>query len=404
MDEEKVIVIDSIMGSGKTSWAIQNMAGQYDENILYIAPLLDETERIKIGCKETRDFKLPQNRGDGKLSNIKTLFGRQDDIASTHQLFKMFDAECKQLIKDGNYVLYIDETVEAVEPYEIPHKDSIDYLSQNKSIEIHKDGRIEWLAGDIDTDFNEIKILSQNRSLYLINDTMAVWQYPAEIFSLFKKVYIMTYLFDGSILKRYFDLNGVAYQIRSIQKENGLYKLVEPFQPDLSAVRNLIHLYSAPDLNDERQKINVLSATWCKDHKPQLKPIKNDIYNFLRNRMKAKTGQIMWSCFSKHRDSLKGSGYGSKECFVEYNCRGTNKHKEKTILVYAVNVYPHTVIDRYFGVHGIVIDKDAYALSTMVQWIWRSAIRDGNEIWIYIPSRRMRNILTNWLLQEPQNT
>ena len=113
--------------------------------------------------------------------------------------------------------------------------------------------------------------------------------------------------------------------------------------------------------------------------------------------MKAKSGQIMWSCFSRQRDSLKGGGYGSKECFVEYNCRGTNEHKSKNVLVYAVNVYPHTVVDRFFESRGIKIDKNEYALSTMVQWIWRSAIRDGKEIWIYIPSRRMRNILTEWL-------
>lgn len=398
MDEERIVVVDSIMGSGKTSWAIQNMARQFDENVLYIAPLLDETERIRDGCKDTRDFKLPQNKGEGKLSNIKTLFSRQDDIASTHQLFKMFDEECKQLIKDGNYVLYIDETVEAVEPYEIQHKDSIDMLLRN-SIQIQPDGKVDWIDGDIDTEFNEIKILAQNHSLYLIDHTMAVWQYPAEIFTLFKKVYIMTYLFEGSILKKYFDLNGVSYQICSIQNDAGQYKLVEPFQPDMSAIQNLIHLYSEPDLNDERQKQNVLSSTWCKNHKPQLKSIKDNIYNYFHNKMKAKSGQIMWSCFTKHRDSLKGGGYGSKECFVEYNCRGTNKHKAKNILVYAVNVYPHTVVNRFFGIHGFEIDADAYALSMMVQWIWRSAIRDGRDIWIYVPSRRMRDILISWLYE-----
>ena len=33
----------------------------------------------------------------------------------------------------------------------------------------------------------------------------------------------------------------------------------------------------------------------------------------------------------------------------------------------------------------------------MVQWIWRSAIRDGDEIYIYIPSKRMRTLLINWM-------
>jgi len=35
----------------------------------------------------------------------------------------------------------------------------------------------------------------------------------------------------------------------------------------------------------------------------------------------------------------------------------------------------------------------------MIQWIWRSAIRDGKEIWVYIPSRRMRELLKKWLLE-----
>jgi hypothetical protein len=43
------------------------------------------------------------------------------------------------------------------------------------------------------------------------------------------------------------------------------------------------------------------------------------------------------------------------------------------------------------------MDKEAYALSEMVQWIWRSAIRKGEDIWIYIPSRRMRTLLQDWL-------
>lgn len=45
------------------------------------------------------------------------------------------------------------------------------------------------------------------------------------------------------------------------------------------------------------------------------------------------------------------------------------------------------------------VDEDAYALSEMLQWIWRSSIRDGKPINIYIPSKRMRTLLMNWLEQ-----
>ena len=49
----------------------------------------------------------------------------------------------------------------------------------------------------------------------------------------------------------------------------------------------------------------------------------------------------------------------------------------------------------YCAVHEI--DENKYALSEMIQWIWRSAIRNGEDIYIYIPSRRMRDLLLEWL-------
>jgi hypothetical protein len=33
----------------------------------------------------------------------------------------------------------------------------------------------------------------------------------------------------------------------------------------------------------------------------------------------------------------------------------------------------------------------------MLQWIWRSAIRNGKPVELYLPSRRMREILEAWI-------
>ena len=52
---------------------------------------------------------------------------------------------------------------------------------------------------------------------------------------------------------------------------------------------------------------------------------------------------------------------------------------------------------KFYAMHGITVDEDKYALSIMIQWIWRSAIRDGEKIYIYLPSSRMRRILTDWM-------
>ena len=43
------------------------------------------------------------------------------------------------------------------------------------------------------------------------------------------------------------------------------------------------------------------------------------------------------------------------------------------------------------------MDEDLFALSEMLQFIWRSAIREGKDIHLYIPSSRMRGLLETWL-------
>ena len=43
------------------------------------------------------------------------------------------------------------------------------------------------------------------------------------------------------------------------------------------------------------------------------------------------------------------------------------------------------------------VDEDIYALSELVQWVWRSRIRKDQSIYVYVPSKRMRDLLENWL-------
>lgn len=77
--------------------------------------------------------------------------------------------------------------------------------------------------------------------------------------------------------------------------------------------------------------------------------------------------------------------------------RASNKYRDRTSIAYPVNRYINTGVKNFFIKHNVEIDEDGFALSEMLQFIWRSAIRDGKEIWIYIPSVRMRNLLKMWI-------
>ena len=87
-----------------------------------------------------------------------------------------------------------------------------------------------------------------------------------------------------------------------------------------------------------------------------------------------------------------------KQCqFVACNARATNDFSQRHVLMYMLNRYFNPNQADFFSARGYKLDEDQFALSELLQWIWRSAIRNGEPINIYIPSTRMRNLLQEWL-------
>jgi hypothetical protein len=111
---------------------------------------------------------------------------------------------------------------------------------------------------------------------------------------------------------------------------------------------------------------------------------------------KSKSQENMWTTYKEFQKSLKGKGY--TKGFVPCNSRATNEYKGKKALAYIANRFTNPCIKQFFNANGVEIDEDKIALSELVQWIFRSAIRDGKEVYLYIPSKRMRSLLQNWLL------
>lgn len=393
----EVCVVDSIMGTGKTRWAIQYMNEHPEENVLFVTPFLDECERIKAEVNHTVYIPTVKSQDHMKLDDVAELLAAGKDIASTHALFRRYDDRCRTAIRQNEYVLFLDETLSAVEEYKLSRKDDIRSLKEHQDIVVEPDGMLKWTGDELDTSYNEIRTVAKNHCLFEVNSTFYVWQFPPDIFQLFKRVYVLTYLFEGSILKTYFDMHGIEYSTVSVASTGQGYTLIDYYKPDKSAFREKIHvsgeIFGAAN---RLQKNSALSVTWYKNASKQtLKDLHDSIYNFLRNKCHAKADEILWTTFKDYKSKLKGKGYTSS--FLACNTRATNDYDNRKYLVYAVNIYSHPGIENYFFQHGHEIDENKYALSEMIQWIWRSAIRNGEDIYIYIPSRRMRDLLLEWL-------
>lgn len=404
----KINIVDARMGKGKSSWAMQHINDDVLNNYVYITPFLSEVDRVKRVCSE-RKFVEPEQRGKGKRDSLHILLSQCRNIASTHALFRTSNESTRDLIRNGEYILILDEVMDVVE--QLPIKiDDIAMLINENLITIGDKGLIKWNEDKLEHDsrYNDIKDMARNNSLVYVDDTVLMWNFPINVFEAFKEVYIMTYKFNGQIQRYYYDLFEVDYQYNTIVKSGDNYELikVESYDDlraydDVSDIVNLINVLDHEKLNKIGDDKFSLSSSWydrCLKEDAGLlllDIIKKNLYNYFRRITDSKSGDLIWTTFLKGENKLKGKGYSNG--FLSCNIRATNEYGDRHNLAYCVNIFLSPTITKYFRERNVSIAEDEYALSEMLQWIWRSAIRNGESINIYIPSSRMRNLLLNYL-------
>lgn len=82
--------------------------------------------------------------------------------------------------------------------------------------------------------------------------------------------------------------------------------------------------------------------------------------------------------------------------FTPCNSKATEEYSDRYNLAYLIDRYLHPGIKDFFLQKGVTINEDEYALSELIQWLFRSRIRFGERVNLYIPSERMRRLLDGW--------
>ena len=226
-----------------------------------------------------------------------------------------------------------------------------------------------------------------------------MWTFPVSVFESFKEVYVLTYKFKGQIQRYYYDLYNIKYDYKAIRlnKSSNKYEVVEYIEnDDLSSIKKLIHIVPETDkinrIGDEKY---AFSKSWLSKKEIMYDTIKKNLVNFFKNKCRSKSADNMWTTFKTYKGKLHGKGYTTG--FVSVNSRATNDYVDKKNLAYCANIFLNPMVEHFFTQNGVSVDEDTYALAELIQWVWRSQIRRGDEINLYIPSSRMRNLLLNWL-------
>lgn len=404
----QITVVDAIMGAGKTSAAIQFMEEHCGSmRFLFITPYLDEGERIMNACPSCR-FRAPRVCGN-KVAGLKTLLRNHENIVSTHALFGHFDEECMKLIRSGGYTLFMDEVYEPVAQCQISQSD-YEMLLDSGWVSIGDDKVITWTGAENYTGaLSAVKnTIVKNTVIEGITEKEGKQQFqfftilPTKSFSCFRSIYVLTYMFDGSILKSYFDYYGFSYRYIGVQHPaESVYQFSDhPVSGYIKGLRQCVHIWSPQKAVGVGDRRGSLSYSWFKNHSkgtPQIQDLRKNIRNFYTNVAKAGSNRALWTTYKHAEKKLAGPGY--TRGFLAHNARATNNYKNRTAVVYAVNKYLNPWVKDFFAIRNIEVDEDQYALSSMVQFIWRSAIRDGKDIDIYIPSLRMRQLFEMWLTE-----
>lgn len=408
----KCYIVDAVCGAGKTT-AVINMINESDEEqkYLYITPFLDEVKRIKESCPQ-KHFKTPKfENGGTKLDNIKKLLAKGENIVSTHALFQKFDNAVMEIIRLNNYTLVMDEVAQVVDDFPITQYD-YDNLT-NTYVDIEEDTKqLVWRKEyeDYKGEFDNYKRLCELGSLvhYGGEKKLMVWLFPIKCFNAFDNIYILTYMFKSQLQSWYYDYYGLPYEFLSVDGNSlDTYHLI-PYEKDKNYIKydysKLIHILDNEKMNRIGELDYSLSSTWYERNINEdiiIKNLKNNMVNYFRNICNSSSKDNIWTTFKEYQYKLKGQGYSKG--FIPVNSRATNEYKDRFNIAYPVNRFLNPYVKNFFTSNNIEINENGWALSEMLQFIWRSAIRDGKEINVYIPSKRMRNLLKAWIEENKLN-
>ena len=391
-----VKIVDAIMGSGKTHNAIEEMKS-HKGKFLYVTPFLNEVERIKENVPGVVDPVVSTCLNPDGTKN--TIYKRDDllrkanqglNMATTHSLFRK--------LKRGDYShfseydLILDEVLTPIEVIDMKKDDIQIAFNEGLLVQNKSTGEVTYTGDQYDGRFyRNLKTLCDTANVIYIDNRLLVWAFPPEIFKSFKSVKVLTYLFEGSLLAAYFRFYGIEYEVQVQDMDDVIDKKKE--------IKMNLNIYDGI-ANDVGYSRTAFSKNWLsnRDQKALASIIKK-AKNLVEREFKTKSEYNAYSTFKDYRYKLKGAGYTSG--FIPVNERATNMYSNKKTMIYFANRFLDPNIKEFFRSKEINVDEEQWALAELIQWIWRGSIRRGEPMNLYIPSKRMGEMLIKWIDDVP---
>lgn len=414
----EIHILDAIMGSGKTTRLIELISKlPSTERIIYITPLLSECHRIAGTTPDEENYDRPMlldgetylyddkhplsNRcfmmpctkkgiNGTKAHDFMELVRYGCNIVSTHALFNSLTPAIHIMLRQQNYTLVLDESISVYEIYEeLSDIKELKAFMNNGIINLLEDNiTLQWNHDKVEYKgikrLTEIGNLCDNKRLLLIDGKVVMLEFPIDIITSFRKVYLASYMFKYSPMYSYLCSHNIDIQIHKFGKLPSEYK-------------KLINLIEDSKLNEIGNDYYSLSEKFYRN-KTLNHIVTRNLNNFFRYNANTKSNNRIWTIFKKYKNNIGGKQYHKQ--WVACSTKATNQYQHIENVAYLINLFPNPMLLKLLHHKGLSLDIEKYALVEMIQFIWRSRIRNEQPINLYIPSSRMRSLFHQWLNDE----
>ena len=402
--QSTVTIRDYPCGSGKTTSMIEGFRG--DRKYLVIVPLLTEVNRVIEWSKST-PFQQPHaNDNDAltKTESLESMLLQGQNIATTHSLHERLVPLARQgLLSD--YDIIIDEVPEVVRSVSSKSKVSIEefYLNTGYMTVDTGTGQVrptnKWwsMRDDVDDTLSATILNYANTGcLYLLECHLFIWAMPKELLTAGRTTTILTYKSEGSVLSSYLKKLDIPVEVTNDnQREEAFRKKAA----ELITIKDITAL-SKISLSHSGQLAGMSKSNYCRT-------VVNALKNLRGRQLKDVPAEnILITCakdgwYKKGNVDVAGPFASGSKLFQGANwvakiTRGTNKYAHCSHLVYLYDQHMNPMVARWLEDNSREFD-DAYALTELIQWVWRSRVRNGQPITLYLPSPRMRRLMEEWL-------
>lgn len=412
------------MGSGKTTAMFNKMNEQLKDlsvKYIYVSPLLTEVGgwldskgivqdgRIQKALPH-QNFQAPVSTGDGKSENLIELARAGCNIACTHSCFHGLLNKDFEELKRLNYRIVIDESVDTYRTLST-NKDDLDAVLGSGVLTKGAKGELSWdvkkkpIENLVSKWQKEVAISCQTHDAWLINDAVILLELPLKLLSVFESVEVLTYQFKYTIMNAWCKANSVEIVISNelldygMRQENALK----------ATIRDNLKLYKPKYISPAP-----LSYSWWSKVKPKdskLDYLKKSVTSFMVQLCKKdglSSDDVLITCpkaawfLDMNNETGKGKAKGARYSQVEWasnSCRATNKYADKKAIVYLSNKALPPPLTKHLSDNDASIISRGYALSELLQFVWRGCIRDGKPMHLYVPNPRLLGDLEAWLAE-----